>query len=48
MLLLGPRPRVPVFAPPNPASTAVVGGGFLFEDMLVEMDADARIGEERV
>ena len=40
--------RGELFAPPYPASTAVVGGGFLFEGMLVEMDAVARVGEERV
>jgi 2-iminobutanoate/2-iminopropanoate deaminase len=42
------RVRGELFAPPYPASTAVVGGGFLFEGMLVEMDAVARVGEERV
>jgi 2-iminobutanoate/2-iminopropanoate deaminase len=42
------RVRGEFFAPPYPASTAVVGGGFLFEGMLVEMDAVARVGEERV
>lgn len=41
------RVRGELFAPPYPASTAVVGGGFLFESMLVEMDAVARVGEER-
>jgi 2-iminobutanoate/2-iminopropanoate deaminase len=42
------RVRGELFAAPYPASTAVVGGGFLFEGMLVEMDAVARVGEERV
>jgi 2-iminobutanoate/2-iminopropanoate deaminase len=41
------RVRGELFAPPYPASTAVVAGGFLFEGMLVEMDAVARVGEER-
>jgi len=42
------RVRGELFAPPYPASTAVVGGGFLFEGMLVEMDAVARVGEARM
>jgi 2-iminobutanoate/2-iminopropanoate deaminase len=42
------RVRGELFTPPYPASTAVVGGGFLFEGMLVEMDAVARVGEARV
>lgn len=41
------RVRGELFAPPYPASTAIVAGGFLFEGMLVEMDAVARVGEER-
>ena len=41
------RVRGELFAPPYPASTAVVAGGFLFDGMLVEMDAVARVGEVR-
>ena len=41
------RVRAEVFPHPYPASTAVVAGGFLFEGMLVEMDAVARVGEPR-
>ena len=41
------RVRGELFAPPYPASTAIVAGGFLFDGMLVEMDAVARVGEER-
>ena len=40
------RPRRGASAP-YPASTAIVAGGFLFEGMLVEMDAVARVGEPR-
>jgi enamine deaminase RidA (YjgF/YER057c/UK114 family) len=39
--------RGELFRPPYPASTAIVAGGFLFDGMLVEMDAVARVGEER-
>jgi 2-iminobutanoate/2-iminopropanoate deaminase len=42
------RVRGELFAPPYPASTAIVAGGFLFDGMLVEMDAVARVGEKRV
>lgn len=41
------RIRAETFAAPYPASTAVVAGGFMFEGMLVEMDAVARVGEPR-
>jgi enamine deaminase RidA (YjgF/YER057c/UK114 family) len=41
------RVRHEVFSAPYPASTAIVSGGFLFEGMLVEMDAVARVGEPR-
>ena len=41
------RVRQELFDPPYPASTAIVAGGFLFEGMLVEMDAIARVGEPR-
>jgi enamine deaminase RidA (YjgF/YER057c/UK114 family) len=41
------RVRHEVFDPPYPASTATVAGGFLFEGMLVEMDAVGRVGEPR-
>ena len=41
------RVRREVFDPPYPASTAVVAGGFLFQGMLVELDAIARVGEPR-
>ncbi len=39
--------RAEVLSPPYPASTAIVAGGFLFDGMLVEMDAVARVGEPR-
>ncbi len=42
------RVRGEVFAPPYPASTAIVAGGFLFDGMLVEIDAVARVREDRV
>ena len=41
------RVRHDVFSPPYPASTAIVAGGFLFDGMLVEIDAVARVGEPR-
>ena len=41
------RVRHEVFSAPYPASTVTVAGGFLFEGMLVEMDAVARVGEPR-
>jgi len=41
------RVRHDVFSPPYPASTATVAGGFLFDGMLVEIDAIARLGEAR-
>jgi 2-iminobutanoate/2-iminopropanoate deaminase len=41
------RVRHELFDPPYPASTAIVAGGFLFDGMLVEMDAIARVGEPR-
>jgi enamine deaminase RidA (YjgF/YER057c/UK114 family) len=41
------RVRHEVFDAPYPASTATVAGGFLFDGMLVEMDAVARVGEPR-
>lgn len=41
------RVRHEVFEPPYPASTATVAGGFLFDGMLVEIDAVARVGEAR-
>jgi 2-iminobutanoate/2-iminopropanoate deaminase len=41
------RVRAEVLEPPYPASTAVVAGALLFEGMLVEMDAVARVGEAR-
>ena len=41
------RIRHEVFSPPYPASTATVSGGFLFDGMLVEMDAVARVAEPR-
>ena len=41
------RVRHEVFDAPYPASTAIVAGGFLFDGMLVEMDAVARVGEPR-
>jgi 2-iminobutanoate/2-iminopropanoate deaminase len=40
------RVRHETFSPPYPASTAVLAG-FLFDGMLVEMDAVARVGERR-
>jgi enamine deaminase RidA (YjgF/YER057c/UK114 family) len=40
--------RHDVFSPPYPASTAIVAGGFLFDGMLVEIDAVARVGEARI
>jgi enamine deaminase RidA (YjgF/YER057c/UK114 family) len=39
--------RAELFSAPYPASTALVAGGFLFEGMLVEIDAVARVGEAR-
>ncbi len=41
------RVRAEVLSAPYPASTAIVAGGFLFDGMLVEMDAIARVGEPR-
>src|SRR5436190_17412093 len=41
------RVRHDVFSPPYPASTAIVSGGFLFDGMLVEIDAAARVAEPR-
>ena len=41
------RARHDAFSPPYPASTAIVAGGFLFDGMLVEIDAVARVGERR-
>lgn len=41
------RVRHEVFSPPYPASTALLAGGFLFDGMLVEMEAVARVGEPR-
>ena len=41
------RVRHDLFAPPYPASTAIVAGGFLFDGMLVEIDAVARVAEPR-
>ncbi len=41
------RVRAETFRSPYPASTAIVAGGFLFDGMLVEMDAVARVGEPR-
>jgi enamine deaminase RidA (YjgF/YER057c/UK114 family) len=35
------RVRREVFRPPYPASTAILAGGFLFDGMLVELDAVA-------
>ena len=40
------RVRHELFSPPFPASTAVLAG-FLFDGMLVEMEAVARVGERR-
>lgn len=40
------RVRHDVFSPPYPASTAITAT-LLFADMLVEMDAVARVGERR-
>ena len=39
--------RGELFAPPYPASTAIVAGGFLFDGMLVEIDAVGRVAEPR-
>jgi 2-iminobutanoate/2-iminopropanoate deaminase len=41
------RARHDAFSPPYPASTAIVAGGFLFDGMLVEIDAVARVGQAR-
>jgi 2-iminobutanoate/2-iminopropanoate deaminase len=41
------RVRAAVFSPPYPASTAILAGGFLFDGMLVEIDAVARVDEVR-
>ncbi|MEA3040466.1 MAG: 2-iminobutanoate/2-iminopropanoate deaminase [Sphingomonadales bacterium] len=41
------RVRHEVFSPPYPASTAILAGGFLFDGMLVEIDAVARVGRAR-
>jgi enamine deaminase RidA (YjgF/YER057c/UK114 family) len=41
------RVRHELFSAPYPASTATVAGGFLFDGMLVELDAVARVGEAR-
>ncbi len=41
------RVRHDVFSAPYPASTAILAGGFLFDGMLVEIDAVARVGEPR-
>jgi enamine deaminase RidA (YjgF/YER057c/UK114 family) len=41
------RVRHEVFSPPYPASTALLAGGFLFDGMLVEVEAIARVGEPR-
>jgi 2-iminobutanoate/2-iminopropanoate deaminase len=35
------RVRAEIFSKPYPASTAILAGGFLFEGMLVELDAVA-------
>jgi 2-iminobutanoate/2-iminopropanoate deaminase len=39
--------RAELFSPPYPASTALVAGGFLFDGMLVEIEAVGRVGEPR-
>jgi 2-iminobutanoate/2-iminopropanoate deaminase len=39
--------RGELFGPPYPASTAIVAGGFLFEGMLVEIEAVGRVAEPR-
>jgi 2-iminobutanoate/2-iminopropanoate deaminase len=39
--------RGELFAPPYPASTALVAGGFLFDGMLVEIEAVGRVDEPR-
>ena len=39
--------RGELFSAPYPASTALVAGGFLFDGMLVEIEAVARVGEAR-
>ena len=41
------RVRHEIFSAPYPASTAILAGGFLFDGMLVEIDAVARVGERR-
>ncbi len=41
------RVRGELFAPPYPASTAIVAGGFLFDGMLVEIEAVGRVAEPR-
>jgi len=41
------RVRGELLSAPYPASTAIVAGGFLFDGMLVEMAAVARVGEVR-
>jgi 2-iminobutanoate/2-iminopropanoate deaminase len=39
--------RGELFSAPYPASTALVAGGFLFDGMLVEIDAVGRVSEPR-
>jgi 2-iminobutanoate/2-iminopropanoate deaminase len=39
--------RGELFSPPYPASTALVAGGFLFDGMLVEIEAVGRVDEAR-
>ena len=39
--------RGEIFTPPYPASTALVAGGFLFDGMVVEIEAVGRVGESR-
>jgi 2-iminobutanoate/2-iminopropanoate deaminase len=39
--------RGELFSAPYPASTALVAGGFLFDGMLVEIDAVGRVSESR-
>lgn len=41
------RVRHELFSPPYPASTALLAGGFLFDGMLVEIEAVGRVGEPR-
>jgi enamine deaminase RidA (YjgF/YER057c/UK114 family) len=41
------RVRHEIFSAPYPASTALLAGGFLFDGMLVEIEAVARVGEPR-